>query len=80
MISAESVTFLRDRSRHSCLGYWFYRQFSGDMARPSSSVSYDDNSSGGEVLTEDDDTMNEDSDDNQVHFLGLSQIIFIYFF
>jgi hypothetical protein len=48
------------------------------MARPSSSVSYDDNSSGGEVLTEDDDTMNEDLDDNQVHFFSVYLKLYSY--
>ena len=74
VISSESVTFVRDRSRHTCLGYWFYRRFSGDMARPSAGISHDDNSSGGELLTESDgDTMNED--DNEVNSPSILDMI-----
>lgn len=51
-ISSGSVTFIRERFRHTCLGYWFYRKFSDDMAMPPSSMSHDDDSSGGEALTE----------------------------
>jgi len=41
------------------------------MARPSAGVSHDDNSSGGELLTEsDDNTMNED--DNEVNSSPIS--------
>ncbi len=46
------VTFVWDRSRHTCLGYWFYRKFSGDMAMSSTDIAYEDNTSGGEPLTD----------------------------
>ena len=68
------VTFVRDRFRHTCLGHWFYRKFSGDMAMSSTSISQEDNTSGGELLTasEDEEDMAVDSVDqnrNEVNTL-----------
>ena len=71
VISSESVTFVRDHSRHTCLGYWFYRRFSGDIARPSTSISYDDDSSGGEALTESEDDTAINENDNEVNCLSI---------
>ena len=57
------VTFVQDRFRHTCLGYWFYRKFSGDMAMSFSSIPQEDDTSGGELLTEGEENMAVDSVD-----------------